>query len=134
MKLFLEGNIPINRYYVQMLCMIYFPGVKFAENENAEDDGLALSVYANREGDTVKAECTLVTMDKKGSAVKEKTVGEGVSEDKATKLAIGGAMLTIGEELLSYKPSWGMLIGVRPSKVAMEKLLERKRYCETIMR
>lgn len=124
MKLFLEGNIPINRYYVQMLCMIYFPGVKFAENENAEDDGLALSVYANREGDTVKAECTLVTMDKKGSAVKEKTVGEGVSEDKATKLAIGGAMLTIGEELLSYKPSWGMLIGVRPSKVAMEKLLE----------
>lgn len=124
MKLFLEGNIPINRYYVQMLCMIYFPGVKFAENENAEEDGLALSVYANREGDTVKAECTLVAMDKKGSAVKEKTVGEGVSEDKATKLAIGSAMLTIGEELLSYKPSWGMLIGVRPSKVAMEKLLE----------
>ena len=124
MKLFLNGNIPINRYYVQMLCMIYFPGVKFSESENAEDDGLCLTVNVKREEDTVKAECTLFAMGKEGSAVKEKNVEDGVTEDRATKLAIGAAMLAIGEELLSYRPSWGMLIGVRPSKVAMERLLE----------
>lgn len=124
MKLFLEGNIPINRYYVQMLCMIYFPGVKFSESEEAEDDGLQLSVNVQRAEEIVTAKCTLRALGKEGSAEKERAVGDGITEDRATKLAIGAAMLAIGEEVLSYRPSWGMLIGVRPSKVAMEKLLE----------
>ncbi|MBE6538477.1 MAG: hypothetical protein E7671_03320, partial [Ruminococcaceae bacterium] len=124
MKLFLDGNVPINRYYVQMLCMIYFPGVKFSESENSDDDGLVLAVRADRIEDTVRAECTLSVLDKLGSAVKEKNIGGGITEDRAVKLAIGATMLAVGEEILSYRPSWGMLIGVRPSKVAMEKLLE----------
>ncbi len=124
MKVFLKGNIPINRYYVQMLCMIYFPGVKFSENESAEDDGLRLDAEVVRFDDVIKAKCTLFAMGKEGTAEKEKTVGDGITEDKATKLALGAAILALGEELLSYRPSWGMLIGVRPSKVAMEKLLE----------
>ncbi len=123
MKVILEGNIPINRYYVQMLCMIYFPGVKFAEGEDAEDDGLSLTVNAFREDDIIRARCTLDAFGRIGSAERERAV-EKLTEDKATKLVIGAAMLAVGEELLSYKPSWGMLIGVRPSKVAMEKLLE----------
>ena len=48
MKLILSGEVPINRYYVQMLCMIYFPGVKFSENESADDDGLSLSVSVSK--------------------------------------------------------------------------------------
>ncbi len=123
MKIFLDGNIPINRYYVQMLCMIYFPGVKFSESADSEDDGLSLSVNVYKNGDIIKAKCTLRAFEKEGSAEKERSTSE-YTEDRATKLAIGAAMLSIGEELLSYKPSWGMLIGVRPSKVAMEKLLE----------
>ena len=31
MKLFVDGDI--NAYYVQTLCMLFFPGAKFAENE-----------------------------------------------------------------------------------------------------
>jgi len=31
MKLYIDGDI--NRYFVQTLCMIYFPGAKFSENE-----------------------------------------------------------------------------------------------------
>ena len=124
MKLFLDGNIPINRYYVQMLCMIYFPGVKFSESPASEDDGLQLMLNVQRNEDIVRADCTLKVLGKEANTVKEKSVGDGITEDKATKLAIGAAMLALGEELLSYRPSWGMLIGVRPSKVAMEKLLE----------
>ena len=124
MKLDLCGNVSINRYYVQMLCMIYFPGVKFAEGENAEDDGLYLRANVTKEDDTIKASCFLSAMGKEGSAERERKIENGISEDRAIKLAIGSAMLAIGEEVLSYKPSWGMLIGVRPSKVAMEKLLE----------
>ena len=124
MKVILNGNVPINRYYVQMLCMIYFPGVKFSESEDAEDDGLRLSVDVQRIDDVIKAQCTLTALGKEGSAEREKEISDGITEDKAIKLAIGAAMLALGEELLSYRPSWGMLIGVRPSKVAMEKLLE----------
>lgn len=124
MKIFLDGNIPINRYYVQMLCMIYFPGIKFSESEDAEDDGLRLYVHATKEEETVKVDCTLLFGDKQGNAVRECKIEKGRTEDKATKLAIGAAMMALGEELLSYRPSWGMLIGVRPSKVAMERLLE----------
>ena len=124
MKIFLDGNIPINRYYVQMLCMIYFPGIKFSESDDAESDGLTLYVTANREEDTVRADCRLIFGEKQGSASRESKVENGRTEDRATKIAIGAAMMALGEEILSYRPSWGMLIGVRPSKVAMERLLE----------
>ena len=124
MKLVLSGGVPINRYYVQMLCMIYFPGVKFSENENAEDDGLSLYVTVDKKENMICADCTLHAMGKEGRAKKEREISDNITEDRATKLAIGAAMLAIGEEMLSYKPSWGMLIGVRPSKVAMERLLE----------
>ena len=123
MKVDLDGNLPINRYYVQMLCMIYFPGVKFSE-ENGGDDGLFLDVNVRKEGETVRARCTLTALEKTESAEKEAKIGGDITEDRAVKLAIGAAMLAVGDALLSYRPSWGMLIGVRPSKVAMEKLLE----------
>ena len=35
---------------------------------------------------------------------------------------IGAAVIAAGSELMRYKPSWGMLVGVRPSKVALEML------------
>lgn len=106
--------------------MIYFPGVKFAEDETAEADGLHLDVTAekNAEGTAVTAVCELTVPGKSGRAERSIPIDGSRTEDRVIKLAIGSAMLAVGEELLSYKPSWGMLIGVRPSKVAMEKLLE----------
>ena len=29
---------PVNKYYVQTLCMIFFPGEKFSENVEESDD------------------------------------------------------------------------------------------------
>ena len=31
MRLYING--PINKYYIQTLCMIYFPGSKFSDDE-----------------------------------------------------------------------------------------------------
>ena len=31
MRLYIEG--PVNKYYVQTLCMIFFPGAKFSDEE-----------------------------------------------------------------------------------------------------
>ena len=36
MKIILES--PINRYYVQTLCMIFFPGEHFGQKENEIED------------------------------------------------------------------------------------------------
>ena len=50
MKLKLDGNI--NVYYVQTLCMIFFPGEKFGQTE-AEDPNapvLQLTLSENAEG------------------------------------------------------------------------------------
>ena len=46
-----------------------------------------------------------------------------IKVQRTAKIAAGNVVLAVGSELLGYRPSWGMLTGVRPSKVAMEMLL-----------
>ena len=123
MKLILEGNIPVNRYYVQMLCMIYYPGMTFSQSEEGEQS-ITLVARVERAEDTVTATLTLTDEGKSCTASHSKNVDDSVSEDKAMKLAIGGAMYKIGSEMFDYRPSWGILTGVRPSKVATEFMSE----------
>jgi len=66
MKIEVFGNI--NKYYVQTLCMIFFPGVKFSESE-AYDDGLFVTVKVNENELGAVAEVELVSGDKLTSAV-----------------------------------------------------------------
>ena len=124
MKLMVEGNIPVHRYYVQMLCMIYYPGMTFSQSEVEGGQSLTLKALVEREDDTVTATLTLIDEEKSCTASHSKTIDSVVSEDKAMKLALGGAMYKIGSEMLDYRPSWGILTGVRPSKVATEFLSE----------
>ena len=122
MKITLET--PVNKYYVQTLGMIFFPGEHFgkkAEQEDGEDEPRLfvrseereLSVYAYAEcewrGKTCSAEYTA-----------EQTANR--TAERTLKLAVGGAVLAALGELVSYRPAWGMMIGVRPSKVASEML------------
>ena len=62
MKLNVSGNI--NQYYVQTLCMIFFPGEHFSEDEKNRADGVAvpemsLVLTEDEEGVKVSAELTL---------------------------------------------------------------------------
>ena len=45
MKLYINGNV--NHYYVQMLCMIFFPGTKFSENEEEGENTPVLYINFN---------------------------------------------------------------------------------------
>ena len=47
---------------------------------------------------------------------------DGRTEERTLKLSVGGAVLAALGDLVSYRPAWGMMIGVRPSKVASEML------------
>ena len=50
MVLKIDGNI--NRYYVQTLCMIFFPGATFGENEESGDGvpEVSVNVYSDSDG------------------------------------------------------------------------------------
>ena len=120
MKLYVEGNI--NQYYVQTLCMIFFPGEKFPldEIEDEMTPVLDLKLVCDEEKATATANARMGA--KSTSAVKEYFFADRPSEERTRKLAVGAAVLAALSELVRYKPSWGMLVGVRPSKVAMEML------------
>ncbi len=119
MKLYIDGNI--NRYYVQTLCMIFFPGEKFPEDEEVTEDTKVLSLKLTCTEEKAVAEAT-VRYNGEATATKEYPFREGVTEERTRKLAVGGAVITAIGEVLRYKPAWGMLVGVRPSKIAMEML------------
>ena len=120
MKVSITGSV--NKYYVQMLCMIFFPGEHFGESEEQNENAPSLYVktvqtetgilaYAeiSRDGNTSKAEYLTEFTDIR-------------TEERTLKLAVGGAVLNAAATLTGYRPAWGMLIGVRPSKVASEML------------
>ena len=119
MKLYIDGNI--NRYYVQTLCMIFFPGEKFPEDEEVTEDTKVLSVKLTCTAEKAVAEAT-IRYRGEATATKEYPFHDGVTEERTRKLAVGGAVITAIGEVVRYKPSWGMLVGVRPSKIAMEML------------
>ena len=120
MKLSVSGNI--NSYYVQTLCMIFFPGEKFSENAEQDPEvatpDLSLALEETEEGVVVRAELTLD--EKFSSCEKIYREREDITYDRLKKIAVGDAVLTVCSEVIGYRPSWGMLVGVRPSKVATE--------------
>ena len=120
MKLSISGNI--NSYYVQTLCMIFFPGEKFSENAEQDPEvatpELSLALEETEGGVVVRAELTLD--EKFSSCEKIYHEREDITYDRLKKIAVGDAVLTVCSEVIGYRPSWGMLVGVRPSKVATE--------------
>lgn len=120
MKLYFEGDI--NRYYVQTLCMIFFPGTKFPEDEEITPSTPILWLKLTCDEEKAVATAKLQLGDRIAQATKESAFHPNVTAERTKKIAIGGAVIAAGGELMKYKPSWGMLVGVRPSKVAMEML------------
>ena len=121
MKLILNGSI--NVYYIQTLCMIFFPGEKFGASEADEEEPILRLDLTESEG-ALTAAVEVSYAGKQASATKSYPLHETDDRDHVTKLACGAAVLAACGELMGYRPSWGMLTGVRPSKVATE-LLQR---------
>ncbi|MBR6726676.1 MAG: hypothetical protein IKM08_00650, partial [Clostridia bacterium] len=119
MKLYINGDI--NEYYVQTLCMIFFPGEKFSGEEVEGEPVLWLDV--TEQTDVITAAARIRHQGKEAAVTKEIVMTGEFTKDRCRKIVIGHAILSAAGELLHYRPSWGMLTGVRPSKVATELLL-----------
>lgn len=120
MKIFLDS--PINKYYVQTLGMIFFPGEHFAENEDLKPGEPVLSVRTYEEENGIRTFSTVSLDEKSESAEYFAEFTADRSRERVLKLSIGGAVLAAANKLLGYRPAWGMMIGVRPSKIASEML------------
>ena len=120
MKLIIEGDI--NIYYVQTLCMIFFPGASFGEDESEAPDNPTLELRLTPADNGIYAYAEFRYEDRICSAKKYAEYTDRLSRSRVNKLVTGAAVLAAAGELTGYRPSWGMLTGVRPSKVATDLL------------
>ncbi len=120
MKITLDS--PINKYYVQTLSMIFFPGEHFGEKEGEQEGEPSLYVRSEEQEGGIFAYAEVQWQGKTCSAEYSAEQTEDRTRERTLKLAVGGAVLAAAGELMGYRPAWGMMIGVRPSKVATEML------------
>ncbi len=128
MKIKVNGNV--NEYYVQTLSMLFFPGAKFSDKDAAEDGP---HLYVDVTDDETGVSCTAEMTDGKKIAQGSYTCEwmEGETRQRVIKIAVGKAVFEAGKELFKLTPPWGILIGVRPTKVPMGYLLQGKGIRET---
>ncbi len=116
MKLILNGKI--NRTYVQTLCMMFFHGEKFPENEIDSTKTLTVTTIDTDNG--IKCICELCVFGKSVSTASFVELKEGEKYERTSKTAVGKAVFEAGVKMTGYTAPWGILTGIRPSKVAYE--------------
>ncbi len=120
MILTVKGDI--SHYYVQTLCLLFFPGSKFGQDELSSPENPEAHVTFFTEGDAFISEATLSwhgsTCRGEGRIHRGDLIGG--SDERLAKVAVGRAVFAAGKQLLGYTPPWGILTGVRPAKVASE--------------
>ncbi len=117
MILRIEGDI--NKYYVQTLCMVFFPGATFGKNEEsaAGIPEVNVRVENDEENSLCTAEVSIRLNDRVSTATESVDPSEVAIATPST-VAVGRAMFAAGKELLGHIPPWGILTGVRPAKIA----------------
>jgi len=117
MILHIDGNI--NKYYVQTLCMIFFPGSTFGINEVRGEDIPEVKVHVYPDGDNfVTAYVSINLNDRVCEATETVSLDEEIAFATHECIAVGRAMFAAGKELLGHTPPWGIMTGIRPAKVA----------------
>lgn len=128
MKLTVNGNI--NEYYVQTLCLLFFPGSRFSKSEEESDGAPEAIVSVREDNGTVNAEVTLKYNNKSVTKACEESATENALFSDPYRLSVGKAFFAAGKSLLGIAPQWGILTGVRPSKLALRALYEGKTKTE----
>ena len=122
MILKIEGNI--NAYYAQTLCMVFFPGATFGENEEGGRGIPEVSINVYPDGQMVTAYVSMKLNDKVSEATESVSNEEPITIASHEAIAVGRAMFSAGKELLGHIPPWGILTGVRPAKIARKLILD----------
>ncbi|MBO4869744.1 MAG: coproporphyrinogen dehydrogenase HemZ [Clostridia bacterium] len=120
MKLITEGDI--NQYYLQTLCMLFFPRAKFSNTEKLGPDTPVAIVKVTSDETTAYAEASLAL----GSRSVLKYHSENYRPDEPAQntrsIAASKAFFFAATEFCGYNPPWGLLTGVRPTKLAFDRI------------
>lgn len=117
MILRVEGNI--NKYYVQTLCLVFFPGSTFGENEVGGEDVPEVTVHVYPDSnDSITAYVSIRLNDRVCEATETVSLSQEIAIATHEAVAVGRAIFAAGKELLGHIPPWGILTGIRPAKVA----------------
>ena len=116
----LKINGDINKYYVQTLCMVFFPGATFGENEIPGEGvpEVAVEVYRDEANGVATAFASIKLNDKLCESTESVPLSDEINFATHEAIAVGKAVFAAGKELLGHTPPWGILTGVRPAKVA----------------
>ncbi len=107
------------RYEAEKLLRLFFPLVKFNElYEFTSDNGDYL--LTRTDGDEILKLTAVLSLNGK-TKKKEKEIKKELCEDEERELLLLAYELLC--EMCSFTPKWGILTGVRPSKLLMNKLL-----------
>ncbi len=120
MILHIHGDI--NRYYVQTLCMIFFPGSTFPDDEEPGDNVPELTLKVDKTENGYKASSFVKLGENTAECERETASRPDLTDERCCKLAVGASVAGALGKLLEYRPTWGVLTGVRPTKVASEML------------
>ena len=117
MILHIDGNI--NRYYVQTLCMVFFPGSTFGENEDKREGvpEVKVSVFQDQDGSET-AYVSIKLNDTVFEATETVSPSENITIATRASIAVARALFAAGKAILGNTPPWGILTGVRPAKIA----------------
>ena len=119
MRLILNGKI--NRTYVQTLCMMFFHGEKFPENEENPNGTLSVATQDADEG--IYCTCELTYKGKSAVSDAFEPFNSYDKYERTSKTAVGRAVYSVGKQITGKDVDWGILTGIRPSKVAYELYL-----------
>ncbi len=115
----------ISQYYVQTLCMVFFPGAKFNEDANRDPNAPRVTVsIKNYKNGNIRAIVEIEAFGRTSRAEEMATPSPNIVPERMGKIAVGRAMFAAGKELFGHIPPWGVLTGVRPSKVATELIVK----------
>ena len=117
----IQGNL--NPYYIQTLCMLFFPGVKFPENEVETPETHVVTVDMTESETGVAAVSSIVLGETKTEGSWSENWNDEIGDrDRIRKIAAGRAFMLAGEAFTGFTPPWGIMTGVRPAKLVSEYL------------
>lgn len=122
MKLIITGNAAneLNSTYCRNLCLIFFPGAKFPENQELTEKVPAVKLNIDEIGGNIECKAEIINNGNVYTGAGSVRTADYVSRVRAMKTASGEAMLEAGGKMLGKLPPWGIMTGVRPAKLGRE--------------
>ncbi len=128
MKLIINGYQ--NRTFAQTMCLIFFPGEKFPEDEPKDSKSPVCILDCEKRDNAFFAKAVFEANGKRTGAEALEEYSNDIQEYRTEKRAVGNAIFKAGTDLLGSPPPWGMLTGVRPAKISEEYIRGGFTYSE----